>query len=78
MIWPTICIDNFFDNPDKVVETANSFHYEKDKDGRWPGERCEHVGNIHYELFLYSTKKIIASIFPNEYKNLQWNCNQYF
>ena len=47
MIWPSICIDNFFDNPDKVVETANSFHYEKDKDGRWPGERCEHVGNIH-------------------------------
>jgi len=78
MIWPTVCIDNFFDNPDKVVEAANSFPYKKDETGKWPGKRCEHVGNLHYELFLYSTKKIVASIFPNEYKNLQWNCTQYF
>ena len=65
MIWPTVCIDNFFDNPYKVVETDNSFPYKKDETGKWPGKRCEHVGNLHYELFLYSTKKIVASIFPN-------------
>ena len=33
MIWPTICIDNFFDNTEKVIEIANSFPYEKDKTG---------------------------------------------
>ena len=28
MIWPTLCVDNFFDEPNKVIELSKSLDYE--------------------------------------------------
>ena len=29
MIWPTLCVDNFFDEPNKVIELSKSLHHEE-------------------------------------------------
>jgi hypothetical protein len=29
MIWPTIVIDNFFNNPKAVIEFANNLEFQK-------------------------------------------------
>ena len=33
-------IDNFFEDPDKIVKWANTLSYKKDIKKRWPGKRC--------------------------------------
>ena len=39
MMYPTMCIDNFFKNPQKVKEFALSLKYIDCDNGRWPGAR---------------------------------------
>ena len=78
MLWNTICVNNFFENPDDVVGLSNSFEYHKDQNGMWPGIRTKSLAEIHREFFIWNTKKIMAVIFPNEYQNLFWTCTQHF
>jgi len=41
MIWPTLSLDNFFENPDKILKFANSFEFKPDPNGKWPGKRTD-------------------------------------
>jgi hypothetical protein len=40
---PITIIDDFLENPDLVVDFANSLEYQKDEQGRWPGKRSNHL-----------------------------------
>lgn len=62
MMWPTICIDNFLDNPDDVVEEAAKGKYLLDDEGRFPGKRCSNLIDLNRHLI----KKIVNGIFPHE------------
>ena len=62
MRWPTICIDNFLDDPDEIVKLANSFPYAKDSRGTWPGERS--LAHHDKELDLFLLSKILKVLFP--------------
>ena len=79
MIWPTIVIDNFFNNPKAVIEFANNLEFQKN-DGRYPGYRTKQLGEIENNFFQISTSKIMAALYPNEsyMGSLQWTANQYF
>jgi len=39
MNYPTICADNFLENPEEIVEYSKKLKFFKSEDGRWPGER---------------------------------------
>lgn len=39
-MWPTIILDNFFDDPNSIVQYSNSLEYSKEPSGRWPGKRA--------------------------------------
>ena len=76
--YPTIVVDNFFENPDFIRKFALSLSYEKDPEGKWPGERSKKLYSIDQSLqdfmanklfSIYFLKKsiIVAFIFKNYY-----------
>ena len=48
-----IFVDNFFKNPDKIVEFANKLEYSPDKIGKWPGVRSDPLSHIDTDLNSY-------------------------
>ena len=56
--FPAICVDNFFDDPDKIREWGLSLPKEKDPDGRWPGKRSDQLHEVD-DAF---NQKLVAKI----------------
>jgi hypothetical protein len=65
-MWPTICVDNFFNDPDKVFKFANSLKYTPDNEGRWPGERSDELHKIDRNFFEFFGKKVLSILYPME------------
>tara|TARA_B100000287_G_C20382347_1_gene682146 strand:- start:86 stop:724 length:639 start_codon:yes stop_codon:yes gene_type:complete len=65
MGFPTLIIDNFFDDPDKVVEYANTLEFSSAELGEWPGKRSDEMWMINPELFLYVCNKIYKTFYPD-------------
>ena len=78
MIWPTIIVDNFFDEPDKIIEYSKTLKFEPDPDGKWPGVRTGLMGNIDNKFFNYINYKIVRLIYPMNHLQMNWKSNQYF
>jgi len=78
MIWPTGCVDNFFEEPNKILEFSNTLNYKKDIYGKWPGERTENTFDINKEFFIWTTKKIMTLFYPMNLDNFEWSASQYF
>jgi len=70
MIWPTLVVDNFFTDPDKIVEISKRYSYEND--GKSPGVRTPFINQEDYAFFNWSTAKILALLYPNERSDLKW------
>jgi hypothetical protein len=75
--FPVTVVDNFFDNPDKIVEYALSCEYVKAEDGRWPGKRTAPLHVINPEIFNLSADKLI-SLFYADNLNPTWSAATYF
>ena len=59
MLYPTYVIDNFFPNPDQVVEFSKSLAFERDTNlGKWPGERTGLMHKINFNFFIFNRFKI--------------------
>jgi len=65
MIYPTVVLDNFFTNPDTIRDFALSLPYERDADGRWPGERSPMLHTHNEDLVFSFAKKIISIYYDN-------------
>tara|TARA_R100001086_G_scaffold186885_1_gene105038 strand:+ start:1834 stop:2502 length:669 start_codon:yes stop_codon:yes gene_type:complete len=78
MIWPNLCVDNFFQDPDKIVDYANSLDYFKGKENNYPGTRTGYMHEINPEFFEFSCLKILSLLYPNEHKTLKWHALQTF
>jgi hypothetical protein len=77
MIWPILCVDNFFTNPNQVIEFSKELKFNK-SDGNFPGERTNSLHSIDRQFFLHTTEKIITCLYPNEVKNIRWLASQHF
>jgi len=78
MLWPTICVDNFFEEPEKVKQFSDTLKFNKDPFGKWPGERSNLLHEVNKEFFDFTTRKIMAILFPINYKNMTWEVQQVF
>jgi hypothetical protein len=60
MYYPLVVIDNFFQDPDKIVEMANShrFYPASDFGGAWPGSRTKSLYEIEESFYDYLTHRI--------------------
>lgn len=68
----TISKDDFFKNPNKVIELSNDLEYHRSE--IWPGERTINLFEIKddriADLVKYMTKRLSVEIFPGIYKYL--------
>jgi hypothetical protein len=72
MIWPTLCVDNFFNNPEEVKKYALSLEYSASDDGTWPGKRSKPLDKINFNFFKFVTTKIIRLLYPMNVEDLGW------
>ena len=78
MIWPTLIVDNFFDDPHKVINFSKQLKYERAPGHEWPGTRTDHLGKVGKEFFLWSTRKIMMLLFPMNIEQINWKAVQHF
>ena len=74
MLFPTIIVDNFFDNPDFVRDYGLSLSYSKTQKN-YPGIR---TGQTEDNFFQFATEKMMAILYPMNYTNMVWRANQFF
>ena len=41
-----VCVDNFFDDPDKIREWGLGLSKQKDPEGKWPGKRSDQLHEV--------------------------------
>ena len=64
--FPTTVIDNFFTDPDKVVELATSDRivWKPAEGGEWPGYRSQPLHEIDSEFFRHFIQRYLAHFYP--------------
>ena len=64
----TIVKEDFFEDPDKIVNFANSLEYkeaeDKGEDYRWPGKRTQCLSETHYDFFNETVGRVIRLYYP--------------
>ena len=78
MMWPTLIVDNFFDDPYKVIDFSKQLKYHRAKNHQWPGTRTGPIGELDKNFFHWSTNKIISLLFPMNIEQIKWKANQQF
>ena len=77
-MWPTLIVDNFFDDPHKIINFSKSFKYEPAEDYQWPGTRTASTSELDKEFFDWSTRKIMTLLFPMNVEQIKWKAIQHF
>lgn len=76
MLFPTICIDNFLDNPNQLVELSKQYDYFNE--GYIFGERTLSLNNLNSDLFVWINKKMLSVIYPQDYMNISFSAQTCF
>ena len=76
MIWPTVCVDNFFSDPDAIVAYANKQKFESDN--RSPGKRSPLLHETDFRFFRWSCLKILKIFYPHAFNTLNWTAKAAF
>lgn len=79
MYFPTICSDNFFENPDKIRDFALSLEFQKSNNKAWPGKRTQPLNVISKNYFDLFCRKVLALSFDlKRYQDFSWSIETYF
>ncbi len=75
----TSVVDNFFKDPDEIVNLANSLDFTIGPKGHWPGVRTQSLHLIDKNLFNSVLQKIFSLSFDYRHHNVNWdNVEMYF
>ena len=77
-MFPTIVMDDFFTNPEKIKDFISRLEFTRDSDGKWPGERTLPLHLINYDFFEYVNKKVLSILYPNNFMDLAFTAQSYF
>ena len=78
MQWPTLIVDDFFTDPHRVVKLSKTFKYMRASDNTWPGTRTPPMNEVDKVFLQWSTRKIMAILYPMYVDGLRWKAVQYF
>ena len=56
-MYPNLIVDNFFEDPDSIVDLSKNLQYSSSDDGRWPGLRSNYLHKIYPRLFDFISTK---------------------
>ena len=76
MIYPNLCVDGFFDNPEEIIDFANTLDYSPC--GYAPGVRTSHLHEINYGFFQNLCDKQLKLLFPDNPNNLIYEARSMF
>lgn len=65
-MFPTMIVDDFFEDPDRVVELANSLEYYPTS-GQYPGLRSDHLHKVAPDFFSYVSQRWLSLYFDVPY-----------
>jgi hypothetical protein len=77
MYFPTICVDNFFNDPEEVRKFALSLDYAPQPQGVWPGKRTECLSEISPYFYKIFFQKFF-SLSYSKTENLDGRMNLFF
>jgi len=69
--FPITVVDNFYNNPDNIVEFAVSQKFEKTQKGGFQGRRTEALHTLDKSMFDYFCAKLF-SVFYDKQPNMEW------
>jgi hypothetical protein len=75
MLWPFLSIDNFFNDPDEIVEYAKNLEY---KQHVYPGGRSDCLSTIDPDFYVWINKKILTLLYPNDKEKLYFKAATHF
>lgn len=78
MKWPTIVIDNFFNNFEAVKKLSEEVEYFPSENGAWPGKRSKLLHQINYPFFQMTCTKLIQALYPMNVQNIQYTAGMQF
>jgi len=77
--FQTQAVDDFFENPNEVVEFANTLDFKIGPHGFWPGKRTLGLHMINHNFFNSVLQKIFTLFFDYKHTNINWdNVEMYF
>jgi|TARA_E500000318_G_C3537030_1_gene203035 hypothetical protein len=79
MNYPSLQVNNFFDNVDYIRDYAESLTYEK-PDGNYPGLRAKPEDQFGYDLFGDINSRILRLLYPDYqmFQSIGWNATSSF
>ena len=78
MIWPSLCVDNFFNEPNRIVEFSKTLKYRSDDRGWWPGLRSNSLHLEDYETYNRICTKILSLYYPETFLDLAYRAEACF
>ena len=78
MLYPSLMVDNFFEDPQKIVNFSKTIEFDQNSEGQYPGSRTKALHIIDRNFFLYVTRKIISILYPLNYEELIWTADASF
>ena len=82
MYFPVMCVDDFFNNPNKVREFALSLEYNsaKNSTGVWPGKRTKNLAYENFDFYKGVIEKIFSPYFNGHttINNITTNVEMFF
>jgi hypothetical protein len=73
MYFPTICVDNFFDDPQAVRDLAFSLDFSEGGK-KYPGKRTKLLHEVAPEYFNYFCRRLMGVFYDfRKFDNISWN-----
>ena len=76
--FTTQIVDDFFEEPKKIVKFANTLKYKKGPIGNWPGVRTDSLHDVNYDFFNSVLSKILSLHFDYNTHQVVWKDTQMY
>ena len=77
-MFPTIIVDDFFDDPDEVRKFALSLDYYKDEENRWPGLRTKSLHEISPGFYNKTICRLLNIFYNTNHQEYNWSAIMHF
>lgn len=76
MLFPSLVVDNFFEEPKKIIDFSKKLSFKYD--GVSPGIRSKLIHEIDYTFYNWINNKILSLLYPNDIESVTYTANAQF